>query len=109
MGRRAKDMASETRNIGMKNMLLVCLFACLFLYSRANNIQLAVHMNRRALDCELKKNYIYIPPASSFLLFFSPGLVNFVVYVSKHIKSINFIINYHSAEFFSSVEFVNHV
>ena len=66
---------------------------------------MAVHMNRRALDCELNKN---IPPASS-LLFFPSGLVNFVVYISKHIKSINFIINYHSAEFFSPVKFVNHI
>ena len=62
---------------------------------------MAVHMNRRALDSELNN---YILPASSF---FSSGLVNFVVYVSKHIKSINFIINYHSAEFFPPVKFVN--
>ena len=50
--------------------LFVCLFVCLYLYSRANNIQMAVHMNRRAFDCELNK---YIPPASSFLLFFLQG------------------------------------
>ena len=67
---------------------------------------MAVHMNRRALDCELNK---YILPASSFLLCFSSGLVNFVVHVSKHNKSINFIINYHSAKFFSPGKFVNHV
>ena len=68
---------------------------------------MVVHMNKRALDCELNK---YILQALSFLLFFpSSGLVNFVIYVSKHIKSINFVINYHSAEFFSTVKFVNHV
>ena len=58
-----------TLPLGIFRKLNIIVLFCfvLFLYSRANNIQMAAHMNRRALDCELNK---YIPPALSFLLLF---------------------------------------